>query len=104
MPKSGPEAPPTVITSLVPIAFSASGNGLAAIAVELAAHRLEAALHVEPVVAVADRLVERGQLVGMRAMVSATAETSLPMSIAAMVAASVMLTPRLPRRLFSSRS
>ena len=66
VPNSGPEAPPTVITSLVPIAFSASGSGFAAIAVGVGAHRLEAALHVEPMVAVADRLVERGQFVGMR--------------------------------------
>ena len=65
VPNSGPDAPPTVITSLVPIAFSASGSGFAANCVGLGAHRLEAALHVQPVVAVADRLVERGQLLGM---------------------------------------
>ena len=60
--ESGPDAPPTVITSLVPIAFSASGSGLAAKRVEIGAHGLEAALHVEPVVAVADRLVERASV------------------------------------------
>ena len=32
VPNSGPDAPPTVITSLVPIAFSASGSGFSAIA------------------------------------------------------------------------
>ena len=84
VPKSGPDAPPTVITSLVPIAFSASGSGFAASCVGFGSHRLEAALHVEAVVAVADRLVERGQLVGMPAMVSAAAATSLEKSDAAM--------------------
>ena len=39
---------------------------LAASLVELGQHRLEAALHVEPVIAVADGLVERRQFVGMR--------------------------------------
>ena len=34
--------------------------------IELAEHRLRAALHVDPVIAVADRLVERGQLLGVR--------------------------------------
>ena len=49
----------------MPTAFSASGSGLPACCVEIGEHSLEAALHVEAVVAVADRLVERGQFVGM---------------------------------------
>ena len=65
VPNSGPEAPPTFITSVVPIACSASGSGLAANASALGQHRLEAALHVQPMVAVADRLVERRQFLGM---------------------------------------
>ena len=42
---------------------------------EVGQHGLEAALHVDAVVAVADRLVERRQLVGVAMMVSATART-----------------------------
>ena len=58
-------APPTFMTSCMPAAFSASGSGFAASCVEIGKHRLEAALHVGAVVAVADRAVERGELVGM---------------------------------------
>ncbi len=49
----------------MPAAFSASGSGFAGKRVEIGEHRLEAALHVGAVVAVADGAVERGQLVGM---------------------------------------
>ena len=48
----------------MPTAFSASGSGLAAMPA-VGQHRLEAALHVDAVIAVADRLIERGQLLGM---------------------------------------
>ena len=41
--------------------------------VELGQHGLEAALHVDAVIAVADRLVERGQLVGVLAMTCSAA-------------------------------
>ena len=47
------------------MAFSMSGRLIAAKRVEDLADRLEAALHVVAVIAVADRRVERGQFVGM---------------------------------------
>ena len=46
-----------------------------------AEHGLEAALHVEAVVAVADRLVERGQLVGVARSCSATASIKLALRV-----------------------
>ena len=49
----------------MPTDFSASGSGFVRVRVEIREHRLEAALHVEAVVAVADRLVERSELVRM---------------------------------------
>ena len=65
VPYSGPDAPPTFMTRVMPIALSASGSGLAAMRVDVGQHRLEAALHVEPVIGIADRRVERRQLLGM---------------------------------------
>ena len=65
VPNSGPEAPPTFMTSVMPIAFSISGNDLSARPGSVGEHGLETALHVQSVIAVADRLVEAGQFFGM---------------------------------------
>ena len=65
VPTSGPEAPPTFMTSVIPIDFSISGRRFVRKAGQCREHGLEAALHVQPVIAVADRLVEAGQFVGV---------------------------------------
>ena len=52
---SGPEAPPTVITNVLPMAARASPVGSATMSSSLCEHGLEAPLHVRSVVAVADR-------------------------------------------------
>ena len=65
VPNSGPEAPPTFITRCMPAASERVRQGLGRKAVDIRQNGLEAALHVGAVIAVADRLVERGQLVRM---------------------------------------
>ena len=89
------------MTSVVPTAFSASGKGLPAMLVDVGQHRLEAALHVEAVVAVADRLVERGQFLGMGDDRRATALDQLACrvcvaSISWQLASRIALPTRLP--------
>ena len=65
VPYSGPEAPPTFITSSVPIARQCVRQRFVGERGGIGADGFEPALHVQSVVAVADRLVERGEFVGV---------------------------------------
>ena len=62
MPYSGPLAPPTVETSVMPIVFRMVPMSLVGDGRQLLQHRLEAAVHVDAVIGVADRRVERRQV------------------------------------------
>ena len=62
VPYSGPAAPPTVDTRVMPASFSRAPT-LVGRPVELGHHRLHAAVHVHAVVGVADRRVELRELV-----------------------------------------
>ena len=66
MPHSGPLAPPTVETSVLPARISSlPGRRARPAPAERLAHRVEPARHVDAVVAVADRGVELRQVVGL---------------------------------------
>ena len=62
MPYSGPLAPPTLLTSVMPTSLNSSSAVAGGRVVELVEHRLHPAVHVDAVVGVADGRVELGEL------------------------------------------
>ena len=62
VPYSGPLAPPTLVTSVMPTDLKRSAMFAACLAVELRGHGAHAARHVRAVVGVADHRVELGEL------------------------------------------
>ena len=65
VPNTGPDEPPIVDMQVMPIVLQRVVQRLACELVEPGLDGERAAAHVEAVVAVADRLVERGQLLDM---------------------------------------